>query len=83
MITLILVVLFFALLIGIFTRLGKPRHRMVNRWSPAPRTCQYCAEEIKPQAFVCKHCGKEQPAALVAPPAIKPPAFYVPFLQRK
>ena len=29
---------------------------------PAPtRTCPFCAEDIKPAAIVCKHCGRDLP----------------------
>ena len=29
------------------------------------KTCPYCAEIIKENAMVCKHCGKEQPIEMV------------------
>lgn len=31
------------------------------------RLCPFCAEEIKPEAIVCKHCGRD-----VSPPTIDP-----------
>lgn len=31
------------------------------------RLCPFCAEEIKPQAIVCKHCGREVPPQPVDP----------------
>ncbi|HUG08892.1 MAG TPA: superinfection immunity protein [Acidimicrobiia bacterium] len=36
---------------------------------PAPtaesggRTCPFCAEDIRPAAVVCKHCGRDLPTA--------------------
>jgi hypothetical protein len=27
------------------------------------RSCPYCAEDIKPAAIVCKHCGRDLPSA--------------------
>lgn len=28
---------------------------------PTGRTCPFCAEDIKPEAIVCKHCGRDLP----------------------
>lgn len=33
--------------------------------NPDIKICPFCAEEIKFKALVCKHCGKDQPAASV------------------
>jgi hypothetical protein len=29
---------------------------------PTGRTCPFCAEDIKPAAVVCRHCGRDLPA---------------------
>lgn len=29
------------------------------------KKCSYCAEIIKEDAMVCKHCGKEQPTEMI------------------
>ena len=29
---------------------------------PQTRPCPFCAEDIKPAAIVCKHCGRDVPA---------------------
>ena len=34
---------------------------------PEEKTCPFCAETIKYQAIICKHCGKEQPAQQAQP----------------
>jgi hypothetical protein len=33
------------------------------------RKCPFCAEGVKPEAKVCRHCGRELPANAVKPPA--------------
>lgn len=30
--------------------------------TPTGRTCPFCAEDIKPEAIVCKHCGRDLPS---------------------
>lgn len=32
---------------------------MLNRVPPSNRKCPFCAEEVKTEAKVCKHCGRE------------------------
>lgn len=35
------------------------------------KRCPYCAEIIKEDAVVCKHCGKEQPIEMIKGPSYK------------
>ena len=37
----------------------------------ARRKCPFCAEQVKPEATVCKHCHKDLPAAAPPRPAPK------------
>lgn len=46
--------------------------------APAPsvldaRRCPFCAEDIKPDAIVCKHCRRDLPAVEKAQPTLAPP----------
>jgi hypothetical protein len=59
MITLALVVLLFALLIGIFVRSGKSRDRKTGV------TCPSCRSNIDPQAIACPHCLRNVDRAAV------------------
>jgi hypothetical protein len=60
MITLALVVLFFALLIGIFVRSGKsPRDRKTGVVDPS------CRSNIDPRATVCPRCSRDVDRAAV------------------
>lgn len=34
-------------------------------FSPLTRPCPFCAEDIKPEAIVCKHCKRDVPAERV------------------
>ena len=34
-----------------------------SRPEPTGRRCPFCAEDIKPAAIVCKHCGRDLPSA--------------------
>ncbi len=39
-----------------------------NRATPETRQCPHCAEQIKTEATVCKHCGREASAPSAAYP---------------
>ena len=46
-----------------------PREQEVHRIVTGElRRCPFCAEGIRPEAIVCKHCGRDVPALPVAPP---------------
>lgn len=39
--------------------IGSDAAEMFNHVRPASRKCPHCAEEVKIEAKVCKHCGRE------------------------
>lgn len=45
-------------------------HSAYTQPEPAQRKCPFCAEDIKFEAIVCKHCGRDVPA--LPPPASEP-----------
>jgi hypothetical protein len=60
---LVLLVLHYALLIGIFVRLG----RIGSGAAYSPRTCPHCMETISARATACPHCTRD----VAPPPGIK------------
>jgi predicted amidophosphoribosyltransferase len=47
--------------LGIFSPLLFVVSGVAMRGDLTSTKCPYCAERIKPEALVCKHCGREVP----------------------
>lgn len=43
--------------------------------SGTARKCPHCAELVRPEARICKHCGRDLPAPALAAAAPRPPAI--------
>ena len=57
-------------LVLILPDIGQERRQLREIAQGKSRRCVCCAEVIKAEALICKHCGKEQPL-VEAQPALK------------
>jgi len=54
-------ILLIGIIITIFRRLKSDSDTLRATIAPETKQCPYCAEEIKPEALICRYCDRKQP----------------------